>query len=154
MKESIEKLKEQVKSACLALLKHRIDSFVADEKSAKASAESDTKSSAGDKHETAREMVQQEREMIGRRISEAEKQLGELMKIIETESSNTIQAGSLINSTLGWMYLSISLGSIMIDDLKVNIVSMDSPVGKLLKGKSIGDTIELNGKRVIIELVC
>jgi transcription elongation GreA/GreB family factor len=154
MKESIEKLKEQVKSACQELLKHRIDSFIADEKSAKASAESDTKSSAGDKHETAREMVQQEREMIGRRISEAEKQLGELMKIIETDSSNTIQAGSLIYCTLGWMYLSISLGSIMIGDQKVNIVSMDSPVGKLLKGKNIGDTIELNGKRIIIESVC
>jgi transcription elongation GreA/GreB family factor len=154
MKESIEKLKEQVKSACLGLLKHRIDSFLADEKSAKASAESDTKSSAGDKHETAREMVQQEREMIGKRISEAEKQLGELMKIIETDSSNTIQAGSLIYCTLGWMYLSISLGSIMIGDQKVNIVSMDSPVGKLLKGKNIGDTIELNGKRIIIESVC
>ena len=151
MKESIEKLKEQVKSACQELLKHRIDSFIADEKSAKASAESDTKSSAGDKHETAREMVQQEREMIGKRISEAEKQLGELMKIIETDSSNTIQAGSLIYCTLGWMYLSISLGSIMIGDQKVNIVSMDSPVGKLLKGKNIGDTIELNGKRIIIE---
>jgi transcription elongation GreA/GreB family factor len=154
MKESIEKLKEQVKSACQELLKHRIDSFIADEKSAKASAESDTKSSAGDKHETAREMVQQEREMIGKRISEAEKQLGELMKIIETDSSNTIQAGSLIYCTLGWMYLSISLGSIMIGDQKVNIVSMDSPVGKLLKGKNIGDTIELNGKRIIIESVC
>jgi transcription elongation GreA/GreB family factor len=154
MKESIEKLKEQVKSACLELLKHRIDSFIADEKSAKASAESDTKSSAGDKHETAREMVQQEREMIGRRISEAEKQLGELMKIIETDSSNTIQAGSLIYCTLGWMYLSISLGSIMIGDQKVNIVSMDSPVGKLLKGKNIGDTIELNGKGITIESVC
>jgi len=154
MNESIEKLKEQVKSACQELLKHRIDSFIADEKSAKASAESDTKSSAGDKHETAREMVQQEREMIGKRISEAEKQLGELMKIIETDSSYTIQAGSLINCTLGWMYLSISLGSIMIGDQKVNIVSMDSPVGKLLKGKNIGDTIELNGKRIIIESVC
>jgi hypothetical protein len=65
-----------------------------------------------------------------------------------------IQAGSLIYSTLGWMYLSISLGSIMIGDLKVNIVSMDSPVGKLLKGKNIGDTIELNGKGITIESVC
>lgn len=154
MKESIEKFKERVKNACLELLKHRIDSFAADEKSAKASAESDTKSSAGDKHETAREMVQQEREMIGRRISEAEKQLGELMKIIETDSSNSIQVGSLVYCTLGWMYLSISLGSIVIDELKVNIVSMDSPVGKLLKGKNIGDTIELNGKHILIESVC
>jgi transcription elongation GreA/GreB family factor len=42
----------------------------------------------------------------------------------------------------------------MIDDLKVNIVSMDSPVGKLLKGKNIGDTIELNGKSILIESVC
>jgi len=154
MKESTEKLKEQVKSACQELLKHRIDSLIADEKSAKASAESDTKSSAGDKHETAREMVQQEREMIGRRISEAEKQMADLIKIIETDSSNVIQAGSLIYSTLGWMYLSISLGSVMIEDLKVNIVSMDSPVGKLLKGKKVGDAIELNGKHITIESVC
>jgi transcription elongation GreA/GreB family factor len=154
MKESIEKLKEQVKSACQELLKHRIDNLIADEKSAKASAESDTKSSAGDKHETAREMVQQEREMIGRRISEAEKQMADLIKIIETDSSDVIQAGSLIYSTLGWMYLSISLGSVMIEDLKVNIVSMDSPVGKLLKGKKVGDAIELNGKHITIESVC
>ena len=103
MKESIEKFKEHVKSACQELLKHRIESLLADEKSAKASAESDTKSSAGDKHETAREMLQQEREMIGRRLSEAEKQMAELIKIIETDTSNLIQAGSLIYSTLGLM---------------------------------------------------
>jgi hypothetical protein len=29
----------------------------------------------------------------------------------------------------------------MIGDLKVNIVSMDSQVGKLIKGKNIGETI-------------
>jgi hypothetical protein len=80
--------------------------------------------------------------------------MAELIKIIETDPSNVIQAGSLIYRTLGWMYLSISLGSVMIKDLKVNIVSMDSPVGKLLKGKKVGDAIELNGKHISIESVC
>lgn len=150
---SIEIFKQQVQESCQNLLKSKIKLLMDEEKSAKASAESDTKSSMGDKHETAREMVQQEREQIGKRIAESEKLLADLMRMNENKSSHLIQPGSLIKCSIGWIYLTVSLGSIQVEEQKVNVISLESPFGKLIANKSIGDEVILNGRKIVIEEV-
>lgn len=150
---SIEKFKQQVQESCQNLLKSKIKHLMDEEKSAKASAQSDTKSSMGDKHETAREMLQQEREQIGKRIAESEKLLNDLLRMSENKTSPVIQPGSLVKCTMGWIYLTVSLGSIHIEDQKVNVISLESPFGKLIANKSKGEEVMLNGKKILIEEV-
>jgi transcription elongation GreA/GreB family factor len=148
---SIEIFKQQVQESCQNLLKSKIKHLMDEEKSAKASAESDTKSSMGDKHETAREMVQQEREQIGKRIAESEKLLTDLLRMNENKKTQLIQPGSLVKCSMGWIYLTVSLGSIQVEDQKVNVISLESPFGKLIANKTKGDEVILNGKKISIE---
>jgi transcription elongation GreA/GreB family factor len=148
---SIEIFKQQVQESCQNLLKSKIKHLIDEEKSAKASAESDTKSSMGDKHETAREMLQQEREQIGKRIAESEKLLIDLLRMNENKKTHLIQPGSLVKCSMGWIYLTVSLGSIHVEDQKVNVISLESPFGKLIANKTKGDEVILNGKKIFIE---
>lgn len=148
---SIEIFKYHVQESCQRILRSKIKLLLDEEKSAKVSAEADTKSSMGDKHETAREMVQQEREQIGKRIAESEKLLADLLRMNENKNPSFIQVGSLVKCSLGWIYLTVSLGSIVVGDQKVNVISLESPFGKLIVNKSKGDEVTMNGKKILIE---
>ena len=150
---TIDTFKLKVKESCEGMLQKKIKLLLDEEKSAKASAESDTKSSMGDKHETAREMLQQEREQIGKRIAESEKLLADLLRMNENKSSDLIQPGSLVKCAIGWIYLTVSLGSIVVEDQKVNVISQESPFGKLIANKKKGDEVIMNGKKILIEEV-
>jgi len=150
---TIDTFKLKVKESCEEMLQKKLMLLLNEEKSAKASAESDTKSSMGDKHETAREMVQQEREQIGKRIAESEKLLSDLLRMNENKSSQLIQPGSLVKCEIGWIYLTVSLGSIVVEDQKVNVISQESPFGKLIANKKKGDEVIMNGKKIFIEEV-
>lgn len=153
MKMTLDNFKLKVKNFCKELLQTKISLLLDEEKSAKASAESDTKSSMGDKHETAREMVQQEREQIGKRIAESEKLLTDLLRMNENKKTQLIQPGSLVKCSMGWIYLTVSLGSIQVEDQKVNVISLESPFGKLIANKKKGDEVIMNGKKIHIEEV-
>jgi hypothetical protein len=146
-------LKAKVKYTCEKILLARIAELKFDENSAKESAASETKSSAGDKHETARELIHQERELVSRQITEAEIQLAELNAIQNNNLSNSISKGSVIKTSIGYFFLGISLGFITIEDLKIACISTSSPIGKLLLGKKLHDSIQFQGRDIeIIEI--
>ena len=75
-----------------------------------ASLDDATKSSAGDKHETARAMLQLDREQAGERLVEIEKTLEVLHKINLSKSATHAHLGSLVTTNKGNFFLSISLG--------------------------------------------
>jgi transcription elongation GreA/GreB family factor len=52
---------------------------------------------------------------------------------------------------MGWIYLTVSLGSIHVEDQKVNVISLESPFGKLIANKKKGDDVMMNGKKIHIE---
>ena len=61
--------------------------------------DSETKSSAGDKHETGRAMLQLEREKLGQQLAEAQ-DLNRVMQKIDISSKKTAAAlGSLVKTT-------------------------------------------------------
>ncbi|WP_010519539.1 GreA/GreB family elongation factor [Croceivirga radicis] len=113
---------------------------------------SETKSTAGDKHETGRAMVQLEREKLGSQLAELEKMEKVLARISETP--NTIGAlGSLVVTDKATYYLSISVGQYKGEKHTVYCISTASPIGKLLLGKKAGDCIEFNGKPITIKTI-
>jgi len=104
----------------------------------------DTKSSAGDKYETGREMAQ---------LNEANKLLVALNRIGTTGVSINAEPGSVIVTNNGNFYLAISAGVLTLNGKTYFAVSPASPVGNLLNGKKAGDEFVLNGKRYKIEAV-
>ncbi len=114
----------------------------------------ETKSSAGDKFETGRSMMHLEEEKIGRELLRVKKQIAELHRIELDQTSEAVQLGSLVKTSVGVYFMSIGLGRIKIDGTSIFCISFDSPIGKLLKNKTKGDEIEFNGmKQVIKEIV-
>lgn len=143
-------IKNKIKLTCEKILKERISELKQAENSAKESAASETKSSAGDKHETARELIHQERELVSRQINEADAQLAELNAIQENTSINSVSKGCIINTSIGYFFLGISLGFVNIDDIRIACISTSSPIGNLLLGKKLNESFQFQGREIKI----
>ncbi len=114
----------------------------------------ESKSSAGDKHETSRAMAQLEQEKIGGQLIEMTKLHAILQRIDPTFVSDSIQLGSLVETSSGWFYLSVGIGILNSGGNTLFCITPNAPVGKLLVGKKVQDSIEFNGNPTrIIQLL-
>jgi len=108
-------------------------------------ASEDTKSSAGDKHETAVSMAQLEQEKLTHQINQL-LVLQEQFQRIQTGHIHTkVQLGSLLLTDKGYFYVSIGLGKVVCGGDTFFALGMDAPLVRLLLGKEVGDTVLFNG---------
>lgn len=145
--------KEKIYAHCLRLLNNKIVELEKILKDLSESSANDTKSSVGDKHETARAMIQIEQETIGKQLNEALEQKNLLEKIDVKINSTQIIKGSLIKTNRGYLFLSIALGKIIIDDKTIMVISPQSPLGIKLVGLRLNDSAEINGINYFIESI-
>ena len=111
---------------------------------------SETKSSAGDKHETGRAMLQLEREKLGQQLAEAE-HMGRVMDKVDISSKKTTASlGSLVRTKKANYFLAISAGEFISGTDKNYCISMNTPIGIMLLGKNVGETIGYNGNEIKI----
>ncbi|WP_342645649.1 3-oxoacyl-ACP synthase [Mucilaginibacter sp. CSA2-8R] len=143
-------LKEQLHQQCVNYVQQRMDAAQQAIAEAQQAANNDTKSSAGDKYETGREMAQQETNRNLTQLNEANKLMVALNRIGTVAQSITAEAGSIIKTNQGNFYLSISAGNIRVNNEAYVAISTASPVGLKLKGARIGDQFDFNGKRYLI----
>lgn len=149
-------IKESLYQFCYEFANGRVLRIQNNIKNIQESLSSETKSSAGDKHETGRAMLQLEREKLGQQLAESEKMLQVLSKTkTRSEStSNIVGLGSLVKTTMSDYFLSISAGEFKDGGQLVYCISAVTPIGRLLLGKSIGDTAVFNGKSItILEII-
>lgn len=113
----------------------------------------ETKSSAGDKHETGRAMAQLEQEKLGKQLIN-NIQLREGVSRIEiAEPHTSIAFGSLIHTNMGYFFLSVGIGQITVDSTDVFCMTASTPLGRVLLGKQVSETVKLNGRKFeIIDL--
>jgi|TARA_B100001094_G_C18130517_1_gene771964 hypothetical protein len=115
---------------------------------------SETKSSAGDKHETGRAMIQLEREKLGNQIREIELNYQRLNTVKDVKTSTIISLGSLIFTDKGNYYVAIAADSCEVNSKVFYCISSQSPIGKLLIGKKINESIMFNNiKSTILEII-
>jgi transcription elongation GreA/GreB family factor len=145
--------KQKVYTHCLRLLNEKIHSLKNIIQELSESAMNDTKSSAGDKHETGRAMIQIEQETLGKQLNEAEEQKALLEKIDITNNSIQIHRGSLVKTNNGYLFLSIPFGKITVDNKTVIVISPQSPLGKKLMGLGINDSTNINGTNYNVESI-
>ena len=119
----------------------------------KESGSNETKSTAGDKHETALAMLQIEQANTRGQLSDALAQKALLEKINPSLSASVIVNGSLVNTNRGYLYLSVALGKAVIENVAVIALSPQSPLGQKLMGLSVSGVAEINGNRYIIESI-
>lgn len=142
--------KQELYDFCGAFVEDRIARIQSNIKGIQESLTSETKSSAGDKHETGRAMLQLEREKLGQQLAEAENMKQVLNKVPVTSKMEHISLGSLVKTSKAWYYLAISAGEYKKQDQPVFCISIQTPIAKLLIGKSKGTAVVFNGTMIKI----
>lgn len=114
------------------------------------SLQSETKSSAGDKHETGRAMLQLEREKAGNQLKDIQVQLETFLKVNIHSKSDAVSLGSLVKTNAANYFIAISVGKISVENKVYFAISPSSPIGKLLLGKRVNEAFYFNGMKHLI----
>ena len=146
-------IKERLHQVCIDYVEDRIASARQAITAARESANDDTKSSAGDKYETGREMMQQEIDRNRKQLEESQKLKLVLEQILPAKPTAVVQNGALVTTNFGRFYISISRGQIMVDECIYFAVSSVSPIGLKLMKQTEGYEFDFNGKLFRVEKV-
>ncbi len=111
----------------------------------------ETKSSAGDKFETSREMMSQEKNRLEDRLSILMLQQMKLNEMMDLPISDLIDYGSLVQTNDQLFLFGLSLGKISFQSHTIMAVSLNSPVGKVFQGKKTNESISFMNKNYIIQ---
>jgi hypothetical protein len=149
---SMTALKQKLYQECLNYVQRSIDAAQQGINEAQQAAKDDTKSSAGDKYETGREMAQQESNRNMAQLHQANK-LKVQLNTVPVTPSNSVDNGSIVITDSGNFYIAIGAGTIMADEVNYIAISLASPIGQKMKGLKPGETFSLNGKNYIIKQV-
>ena len=114
-------IKKQLHGKCSEITQQRVSDLSEIIQEAQDAANNETKSSAGDKHETGRAMAQLETEKLSKQLFEALKLEQVLSQINPNTEHKQVGLGSLVTTNNGIFYISVSLGKLEIDNEKTKI---------------------------------
>ena len=146
-------LKEKLHHTCVAYIEKREQTIQNIISSNKKALLSETKSSAGDKHETGRAMLQLEMEKASQQIAVVQQMKETLAKVDIQSSHDLVRLGSIVITEKANYFIAISMGKTTIDNTDYFVISSASPIGKLFLGKKENDTIIFNGNEFTIKTI-
>ena len=114
---------------------------------------SESKSTAGDKHDTARAMTHLEQEKLGKRELLLSREIHLLSKIVNDPIPVIVALGSIVYIDNLVFLLGPSLGKMEVEGQQVMVISPAAPISQAMLGKKKGDSFTFNGiQRKIIDL--
>ena len=113
----------------------------------------ETKSTAGDKHETALAMLQIEQANTRAQLHDAQEQQAALVTINIDVFTKKVLPGSYVKTNKGNFYISVALGKLIIDGETVTAISPQSPLGAKLMGCCVHDTVTINTHTYLVESI-
>lgn len=146
-------VKRELFDRCVEMIDKRYRTIENTIKSHQKSLNSETKSSAGDKHETGRAMLQLEMEKAGQQLLAMQQTQETLSKIDPTKKATVASLGAIVTTDQGNYFLSVSAGRIEVKDKVYFAISTSSPIGRLLLGKKEGEELIWNGKKIKIQKI-
>ena len=142
--------KQALKQACLEIVNNRIANIEQAMLEARESANSEEKSSAGDKYETSRAMGHLAQEMQSKQLEDARQEL-ELVNRLNAENlSSVVSTGSVVICKDYVFYISLGLGHTEINGQKIMLLSPKAPIANSLFQKRVGEAFTFNAKTVEI----
>lgn len=144
-------LKHKLYAHCRQVVEERIVAAKNTIAEAQKAAEQETKSSAGDKYETGREMLQQEQNKASLQLMELLKLKKVLDELNPARVSTQVEAGCLLQTDKGNFYFSVSLGQLSLEGQVFMVISPVAPLAQLLAGKKAGEQVQLNGRTYSLE---
>lgn len=147
----MEALKQKVHAYYLQQVDDKIDAFKDMIAALTEGASNDAKGSAGDKHETALSMMHLEQEKLNNKLAEFMHQRLVLEKIDPAATSLKIAIGSLVKANGMYLFVSVALPKITIDNKTIIALSPQSPLGEKLMGMQKNDTFQVGSTVYIVE---
>lgn len=143
--------KEKLYANCLAMVNESIDVLKKALDDAQEGANSDTKGSAGDKHETGRAMMHLERDKNAQQLNERLKLMRVLDQMKPDLAHKKVQLASLVKTNHGNFFIAIPLAKVEVEGQIIYCISPVSPIGRKLMDREKNDSFEFNGKHYLIE---
>ena len=139
-------LKEKLLALCIRHVEEKISSAAEAMRSAQEAANEEGKSSAGDKYETGRAMMQIERDNAAMQLDEALKLKKTLDLISATENHNVVSLGSIVSTKTFKIFVAVGPGKLNVEGDDYFIVTPMSPLGKILFGLKAPMEFTFNNK--------
>jgi transcription elongation GreA/GreB family factor len=132
--------KRTLLQSLIALMDEKITHLQQDLSDLQTAIAEDSKSSAGDKYETSREMSQQEIDKIGTQLAEQKRLRNTAKSMLALPESKSVQAGALVQTTTAYLLIGLPVGKI---DSEATIfgIGAAAPLAQQLMGKKINDTL-------------
>jgi len=143
--------KQGLKQFCQALIEQRIATGRALIENAQEAANSEEKSSAGDKFETARAMGQLDKDMHTGQLMENVRELGSLQQINVTEICAGVTAGAFVKCNVASFFVAVGIGKHTISGRVIVFLSPGAPLAKVVAGKKAGDSFMFGNNKAVIE---
>lgn len=148
--EEMIAFKSSLKQAGQQLIAERIAMAKSAGDSAQEAANSEGKSSAGDKYETGRAMGHLEKNMYARQQAENIKELARLQEVNTDLIYTTAQTGAFIRCGEQSFFIAAGLGRQRIADQTIFFLSPYTPLAQLLLHKKAGDSFLFNKMEIVI----
>ncbi len=137
--------KEEVLKVCLDILLSHKQSLQSALNEIEESMQNETKSSLGDKHETARAKMQVEHEKLLKQQSELNNQVTQLKRVEATRKNTNCDFGALVYTDKATFFLSVAIGKIVMGEKPIMVISTHSPIAKLMQPCKLNESFEMNG---------
>ncbi len=143
-------IKHQLLNKCKEYIDLRIATAKQSMDNAQQAANQEEKSSAGDKYETGRTMMQIERDFAAQQLNEALKLRAILDHISPDPRLEKVSLGSLVTADSKKIFISIGIGKLNVNGTEFLIVAPTSPLGKVLAGLKVNDKFTFNKELLTI----
>ena len=115
--------------------------------------EGESKSSAGDKFETGREMINIEWNKLSIQLNEYDRLSQILNRIEEFKPNENVVLGSIVITDAANYFISIPAGEIESENEKFYAIGIQAPIAQVLLGKKEGDKITFNSTEFTVKKI-
>jgi len=140
--------KNQVINHCRIAIEQQLNQIKNQLESIREARDQENKSSAGDKYETGRAMMQSEEERIQNQYDLNQMLLRDLEETSKLPPTDHVQKGSLVQTREQWFFLSVPMGKLRLTNGDCYAISVSSPLGMELLGKQKGDRFDFRGRQM------
>lgn len=148
-------LKQELRAAVLAALESVMKSELAvasaQFEGLRESLEGEAKSTAGDKHETGRAMVQMEMEQAAGRLARLEEMVRNWSRLQPDRIRTEAGPGAVVSTSIGRFVVGLAWGAFEVNENEVwRAISADAPLALAMRRCGEGDVLNFRGRSVEI----
>jgi len=147
----VYKLKKDTIKVCLDKITKSKQALLMQQNEISNAIANETKSSAGDKFETSREMMNQEKSKIAEQLIQQNYFETQLKAIRLDKSLTEIDFGAFVSTDKGYFLIAAALGKIENKDFTFFAISDEAPLFKAMKGKKENESFNFRNNSYKIE---